>query len=155
NSVYTPLIDRNGLPYVYGASPDIGVVIFNISNQMSPVPVDTIGIAALNNEKADAETQVGNNLYIASGNIQAGGERAGLTIYDVTSPAASVAHDHWDSAAFTHGCSQVIISGNYAYLAAMDDGIIILNISNRDNIQFVSHLGMTTTSCLNNNHARG
>jgi len=49
----------------------------------------------------------------------------------------------------------VIVQGNYAYLAALDDGIIILDISNVNNIHFCSHLNMTTITCLNNNHARG
>lgn len=152
---YSPLIDRMGRPYVYTASTHMGVIVYDISNTMAPVPVDTITPAMMNNEYGSFCAQVNYNLFIATGNLQAQGQRAGLSIYDVTTPSAPVLLSHWDSAAFTNGSSHVIIDGNYAYLAALDDGIIILDISNVNNIQFCSQLNMTSLPCLNNNHARG
>lgn len=154
-AVYSPLIDRMSRPYVYTASTDLGMVTFNISNLMAPVPVDTITPAMLGNAKASFLAQVGNLLFIATGNLQAAGERGGLSIYDISNPLQPLLKDHWDSAAYTHGSAHVIINGNYAYLAALDDGVIILNISNVNNIQFVSQIQPTNIACLNSNHSRG
>jgi hypothetical protein len=154
-AAYSPLLDRTGRSYIYAASVDLGMVTFDFSNTMNVHPIDTITTAELNNSKATFCAQQNMNLYIATGGFQSAGERAGLSIYDVTNPASPVLQDHWDSAAFTHGSSQVILSGNYAYLAAMDDGVIILNVANPANIQFVSQVVPSTISCLNANHARG
>lgn len=154
-AVYSPLIDRMGRPYVFTASVELGMVTFDINNLMAPVPVDTITPAMLNGANASFLAQSGNLLFIATGNLQAAGERGGLSIYDVTNPLQPVLKDHWDSAAYTHGAAQVLIEGNYAYLAALDDGVIILNISDVNNIQFVSRFLPTTISCQNANHARG
>lgn len=154
-AAYSPLIDRAGRNYIYAASVELGMVTFDFTNTMNLVPIDTITPAMLNNQKATFCAQENMHLFLASGGFQSAGERAGLSIYDVTNPANPVQLDHWDSAAFTHGCSQVVIDGNYAYLAAMDDGVIILNVSNVNNIQFVSRIVPSNISCLNANHARG
>jgi hypothetical protein len=154
-SAYSPLIDRAGRPYVYTASIDLGMVTFDISNQMNPVPVDTITPAMLNNTKATFLAQNGTSLYISSGGFQSAGERAGLSIYNMSNPLSPVLLDRWDTAAFTHGTAQVVLEGNYAYLAAMDDGVIILNITNPNNIQFVSQFIPSNISCINANHTRG
>lgn len=154
-SAYSPLIDRMGRPYVYTASMDLGMVEFDISNQMAPVPVCTLTVANLNGLKATYLAQSGNNLFVACGNFQSSGQRAGLSIYDVTNPLVPVLKDHWDSAAFTNGCAHIVVSGNYAYLACMTDGIVVLDISNPNNIHFAAHIIPTVINCTHQNNTRG
>jgi len=143
---YSPLIDRMGRPYVYGASIDMGMVTFDISNPMNPLPIDTLTALDLGGfgTKATWVQQKQDTLYIATGGFQIGGYKAGLTTWDFTNPNAPVLLDKWDSTAWTQGCSQVLVQGNYAYLAAMENGIIILDISNASNIRFVSQLTLST-----------
>jgi hypothetical protein len=143
-AVYSPLIDRMGRPYVYTASQELGMVTFDISNQNMPHPVDTITPAMLGNEHAASVAQDSNYLFIGKGVFQSSGQRAGLAIYDISNPLIPVLVDQWDSAAYTNGTSQVLLQGNYAYLAAMQYGVIILDISNRNDIRFVSNFVPTT-----------
>ncbi|MBI3511166.1 MAG: T9SS type A sorting domain-containing protein [Bacteroidetes bacterium] len=154
-SAYTPLIDRMGRNYVYTASVDLGEVTFDVSNVMNPMPVCTLTVANLNNLKATYLAQVNNYLFIACGGFQGSTQRAGLSIYDVTNPLIPVLKDHWDSSAFTHGCAHVVVSGNYAYLGCMTDGVVILNISNVNNIQFVTRFQPSLISCSQANNSRG
>ncbi|HEU4719433.1 MAG TPA: T9SS type A sorting domain-containing protein [Bacteroidia bacterium] len=144
-AAYSPLIDRLGRPYVYTASVDLGMVTFDINDPMNPVPVDTIRPADLNGYKATFLAQDADTLFITTGGFQGFTQRAGLSIYDVTNPATPVLMDHWDTAAWAHGVSHIVLDGDYAFLSAMNDGIIVLNISDKHNIRFVSHFVPTTT----------
>jgi len=138
-SGYTPLIDRLGRPYVYLATKELGLVTFNISNTMNPIPVDTQTVASLGNLKVTGVAQDNNYLLVSLGDFM-NTTPAGLAIFDVTNPVAPVLLDRWDSASFDNGSSSVIWQGNYAYLSAMSKGVVILDISNKNNIQFVSQI---------------
>jgi hypothetical protein len=156
-SGYTPLIDRLNRPYVYLATKELGVVTFDISNTFSPVPVDTISKATLNNLKASAVAQDSNFLFISLGDFEGAGENAGLAIFNISNPASPVIVDKWDSAAFNKGTSSVIVDGDYAYLSAMAQGVLILDISDKQNIQFVSQIIPDTVFGFHHGiyHARG
>lgn len=144
-SAYTPLIDRFGRPYVYLATKELGLVTFDISNTLNPVPVDTQTVASLGNLKATGVAQDSIYLFVSLGDFQGTTQNAGLAIFDVSNPVAPVLLDRWDTAAFKKGTSTVIWKGNYAYLGAMQKGAVILDISNKQNIQFVSQIIPDTT----------
>ncbi|MFN8278710.1 MAG: hypothetical protein U0V49_00350 [Saprospiraceae bacterium] len=137
-SGYTPLIDRLGRPYVYLATKELGLVIFDISDRLHPFPVDSITVAQLGNLKATGVSQEGAHLLISLGDFQGAGEKAGLAIFDISNPLQPLLLDQWDSTAFTKGSTSVQIQGDYAYLSAMDEGLLILDISNSKQIRFVS-----------------
>lgn len=143
-SGYTPLIDRLGRPYVYIATKELGLVTFDISNTMNPVPVDTQTVASLGNMKVTGVAQDNNYLLVSLGDFM-GTTNAGLAIFDISNPVVPVLLDRWDSTAFNNGTSTVIWQGNFAYLGAMSKGVIILDISNKQNIQFVSQIIPDTT----------
>jgi hypothetical protein len=156
-SGYTPLIDRLGRPYVYLATKELGLVTFNISNTMNPVPVDTQSVASLGNLKVTGIAQDNDFLLISLGDFQGAGENAGLAIFNVTNPVSPVLLDRWDTAAFHNGTATVIFQDNYAYLGAMSQGVVILDISDKQNIQFVSRIIPDTTfgNPTHAYHARG
>lgn len=139
-SGYTPLIDRLGRPYVYLATKELGLVTFDISDKSHPFPADTIPVAQLGNLKATGVSQAGTTLFISLGDFQGAGEKAGLAIFDFSNPLKPLLLDRWDSTTFAKGSTSVQIQGDYAYLSAMDEGLIILDISNRKQIRFVSQL---------------
>lgn len=143
-SGYTPLIDRLGRPYIYLATKELGLVTFDISNTMNPTPVDTQTVVSLGNLKVTGVAQDNNYLLVSLGDFM-GTTNAGLAIFDVSNPVAPVLLDRWDSTAFNNGTSTVIFQGNYAYLGAMSKGVLILDISNKQNIQFVSQIIPDTT----------
>ncbi|TAL63160.1 MAG: T9SS type A sorting domain-containing protein [Bacteroidetes bacterium] len=143
-SAYTPLIDRLGRPYIYLAAKELGLVTFDISNTLNPVPVDTQTVVSLGNLKVTGVAQDSNYLLVSLGDFM-GTTNAGLAIFDISNPVAPVLLDRWDSAAFNNGTSTVIWQGNYAYLGAMKKGVVILDISDKQNIQFVSQIIPDTT----------
>lgn len=156
-SGYTPLIDRLGRPYVYLAAKELGLVTFDISNTINPAPVDTIPASSLGGLKATGITQDSIYLFISLGDFQGAGQSAGLAIYDISNPVSPLLLDRWDSSAFNKGTSSVVRSGNYVFLSAMEKGILILDISDRHNIKFISQI-IPDISFGNHNytyHARG
>lgn len=149
-SGYTPLIDRLGRPYVYLATKELGLVTFDISNTLNPVPVDTQTVVSLGNLKVTGVAQDSNYLLVSLGDFM-GTTNASLAIFDVSNPVNPVLLDRWDSAAFNNGTATVIFQENFAYLGAMSAGVIILDISNKLDIQFVSQLIPDTTFGNHNN----
>ena len=144
-SGYTPLIDRLGRPYVYLATKELGLVTFDVSNTMNPVPVDSQTVVSLGNLKVTGLVQDSIYLLVSLGDFQGGGQTAGLAIFDVSNPVNPVLLDRWDSTAFNTGVATVIRQGNYAFLGAMSAGVVILNVSNKQDIQFVSRIIPDTT----------
>lgn len=139
-SGYTPLIDRMGRPYVYMATKQLGVVVFDVSEPMDPLPVDTVSVAALGGLRATGLTQREQTLYVSLGEFTGVTERAGLAILDVSQPQNPQMISRWDSAAFDRGSSTVVVQGDYAYLGAMEHGVVILNIGRGAPIRFVSSI---------------
>jgi len=144
-SGYTPLIDKLGRSYVYLATKELGLVTFNISNTMNPVPVDTQSVVSLGNLKVTGVAQDNNYLLVSLGDFQGAGENAGLAIFDVTNPVSPILLDRWDTLDFHNGTSSVIFQGNYAFLGAMRKGVVVLDISNKQDIRFVSQIIPDTT----------
>ncbi|MEZ5039459.1 MAG: T9SS type A sorting domain-containing protein [Saprospiraceae bacterium] len=138
-SAYTALPDQMERPYLYTASNELGLVTFDISDPRSPIPVDTILPFRLNNLKVSNLYQAGNLLYAALGGFQGAGQKPGLAIFDLSQPDQPALQATWDTTAYQHGSAIVIIEGNYAYLGLMRDGLLILDISDKDQIRFVSH----------------
>jgi hypothetical protein len=124
-------------PYLYAASAESGLRIFTTAG--SPVfTIDTnmIEMSAMN------FTQSGNLLYIAIGRQT--NDHPGLAIVDVTNPVSPVVKDVWvhPPVSEANGAGIVKVEGNYAYLGAMGRGLIILDISDPNNITFVSELSL-------------
>lgn len=138
NSVFKPLFNRNGSPYLYAASKEYGFVTFDVNNMNSPVPVNTIGTTSFNSLKPTYVQQNNNTLYVGLGDFQGSDQEPGLATLDISNPAAPVILDQWDTTAWSHGVSSVTYANGYAYVCAMEDGLIILDVSNPNNIQFVS-----------------
>jgi hypothetical protein len=139
-SSYTPLFDRLGRSYVYAAGKESGLVTFDISNTLNPSPVSSLMPTFFGGLMPTGVAQDGNYLFVSLGNFQGSGQTAGLAILDVTNPASPTLLDQWDSTYFNKGSAQVIREGDYAYLAAMDSGVVILDVSDPQNIYYVSHI---------------
>jgi hypothetical protein len=125
-------------PYLYAASGESGLRIFTTAGvPVFTVDTNMIEMSAMN------YTQVGNLLYIAIGRHST--DLPGLAIVDVTNPAAPVVKDVWvhPPVSERNGSGIVKVEGNYAYLGAMGRGLIILNISDPNNIAFVSELALS------------
>lgn len=130
--------DVNNRPYLYAASGESGLRIFTTAG----VPVFTIDTNMIEMSAMNF-TQYGNLLYIAIGRHLTN-DLPGLAIVDVSNPAAPIVKDVWvhPPVSQKNGAGSVKVEGNYAYLGAMGRGLVILNISDPNNITFVSELAL-------------
>ncbi|MFN8116388.1 MAG: T9SS type A sorting domain-containing protein [Bacteroidia bacterium] len=146
-SVQFPLLQHNmtakrdtaaSKPYLYVAGKERGLVIYNISNLTSPVLTASILPSAMQNLDVMSLTQAGNYLYLALGDFfNASSEKSGMAIVDISTPSNPVLKSTY-SYSLTSGAGHVAVDGNYAYLSAMQNGIIVFDVSNKSNIQLVS-----------------
>ncbi len=134
------LQDQLGRPFCYVAAKEGGLRIFSIQNIAAPVLVKTLPPTDFLAEEVMNIWQEGNYLYLALGNFFNTNDprRPGLAIVDITAPEAAFTTDTWLWATPVKGSAFVTVSGNYAYLGAMSNGLIILDVSNKDTISFVS-----------------
>lgn len=141
-SSYTSLFDKRlGMDYVYSANMESGLGIYDVSNTSTINPVLNFDIVNFNNLDVSTIEQKGNSLFVGIGDFQVNSNTSsGLAILDISNPTTPSVKDIWDSTYFDHGISHLIVEGNYAYLSTMTDGIIILDVSNENNIIFKSYL---------------
>jgi hypothetical protein len=140
-SAYTSAFDALDRPYLYAACRELGVVIFDISDVEAPFPTDTISIAAFDYLRPTNLIQHENYLYVALGGFDGFvPQNPGMAIIDVTNAEEPVIKDVWFYADFDQGCAIVITDGKHAFLGGMDDGVIIVDVSDVENVNYVSHI---------------
>lgn len=123
--------------YLYVAGKERGLVIYNISNLTSPVLTASILPSAMQNLDVMSLTQAGNYLYLALGDhFNNNGQHSGMAIVDISSPTTPILKSSY-SYSLASGAGHVAVEGNYAYLSAMQNGILVFDISNA-NIQLLS-----------------
>ncbi len=127
-----------GKPYLYIAGKEQGLKIYNINNLTTPVLSASLNASSFNNLDVNRITQVGNYLYLALGDIfNKNTEASGMAIVNVTSPASPTVTSVY-TYSLTSGAGHVAVENNYAYLSAMQNGILVFDVSNKSNIQLVS-----------------
>lgn len=134
----TMLHDRGGRPYLYAANKEGGLKIYDITDLTEPVMVKHISLAELQNLDVVSLSQSGNYMYLALGNSFSAGEESGAAIIDVSDPVNAFVTDSYSLGGSSGGSGIIIAEGNYAYLGAMGNGIIVLDVTDKANIQFVS-----------------
>ena len=134
----TMMHDDLNRPYLYVANKEAGLKIYDISTIATPSLVATVPISAFGSLHVMNLSQSGNYLYLAIGNTFTGAQQGGMAIVDVTTPTAPVVTDSYLVPSSTSGSGIVKVEGNYAYLGAMKSGLQILDVTNKNNIQFVS-----------------
>lgn len=137
-SVMTMIHDALDRPYLYVANKEAGLVIYDISNLSSPSKVTSVPTSQYGSLDVMSLNQDGNFLYLALGNhFDKDDEVSGMAIVNVENPVAPITTDYW-----THtepsGAGIVKVEGDYAYLGAMLNGLIILDISDKSDIKFKS-----------------
>jgi hypothetical protein len=119
------IVYSNG--YAYVACGNAGVIIFDAITSTNIVKVggyDTDG-------DANGLVLCSNLLFVADGN-------ADLLILDVNNPSNPVPSGRWKSDYDPAYVRKIVISGQYAYLAAGSRGLLVLNISNISDPQLVA-----------------
>ncbi|MFM7024299.1 MAG: T9SS type A sorting domain-containing protein [Flavobacteriales bacterium] len=129
--------DQQGRDYMYVAGKTQGLIIYDISG--TPSKIKTITKNELDTLDVMSVSQSGNYLYLSLGNSFSSGEYPGMAIVDISTPSAAVVTDIWKkySGAKTGG-GLVKVEGNYAYFGAMGDGLIIFDVTDKNNIVYKS-----------------
>ena len=132
--------DAQDRPYLYVAKKEGGFDVYDVSDIKNPTLKKNIPLSSLGNMHVMNVSQQGNYLYLALGNHFVGGEQPGIAIVDVTNPENPTVTDIYETTFTDGGCGIVIAEGNYAYMGAMRHGLIVLDITNKNDIKFVSRI---------------
>ena len=138
-STFASLIDRNGLPYVYTANIEYGLRVFDITDMNAPVDVLDFWPSDFADLKPTNLFQENDLLYVSLGGFQGSTQNSGLAILDVSDPTNAVILDQWDSAAYTIGSAIVRVENGIAYLGAMEEGLVALDVSDPGAISYLGH----------------
>jgi|ERR1700757_2888991 len=130
--------DLLGRPYLYVAQKEAGLSIYDISTLTAPVLVKNIPISFLDSLHVMNLQQDGNYLYLALGNSFNTGQNPGMAIVDISIPTTASVTNVWKSVFTTGGSGIVKVENNYAYLGGMYHGLMILDVTNKNNIVYVS-----------------
>ncbi|NMC51836.1 hypothetical protein GYA54_03865 [Candidatus Kuenenbacteria bacterium] len=128
--------------YAYVSSDDDNgeLKIINISNPSSPSLVGTYNAAGAGN---------GNGLYVIGNNVYLGrtnsGSNPGFLIINVTNPASPALLGSMNVGQVVY---EVVVSGNYAYLATGDNNfeLRVVNISNPAALSYAGSLNLSGTT---------
>lgn len=129
------VLDR---PFLYVANKEAGLTIYDITNPASPSLAKTIPTTAFDSLHVMSVSQDGNYVFLALGNHFSNNQKSGMAIVDVTTPSSAYVTDFFELPTSKGGSGIVMAEGNFAYLGAMGNGMIILDISDKGNITFVS-----------------
>ncbi|MBK7342350.1 MAG: hypothetical protein IPJ06_04080 [Saprospiraceae bacterium] len=133
-------LDRQNPDYAYSANMHFGLGIYDLSTPGVILPILDLPIDSFNGLDISTIQQVGNLLFVGIGDFQTKDNPAtGLAILDISLPTKPQLVGIWDSTFFTKGVSHLQVQNGLAYLSIMADGLLILDVSDPEHIQFVSH----------------
>lgn len=134
----TMIHDEANRPFLYVASKEAGLKIFDVTG--APRLARSIPISELASMHVMSLTQSGKRIYLALGNHWGKHESSGLAVIDVSNPERGSIVGVWEDTESDGGSGAVLVNGSTAYLAAMRDGLIVLDVSNPSAIRVVSRL---------------
>lgn len=134
----TALHDQMGRNYLYTANAQGGFSVLSTSDPEDLTSVVYLDATNFEDFTVNRITQDGNYLYLAIGTVfGAHDQPSGLAIINVTDPLSPVVEDIWTSET-DGGAAYVAVRGDLAYLCGLSNGVIVLNISDKTDITFVS-----------------
>ncbi len=139
-SSFTTHFDKNNSDILYSANMHIGLGVYDLSTSGTITPIVEFGPDQFDGLLVTHLDQEGDFLAVSLGNFQSDDHDTGMALLDVSDPLNPTITDVWTSADYRNGSADLLIEGDYAYLAAMNDGLIILDISDKSDIKFVSQI---------------
>lgn len=133
----TMIHDDADRPFLYVAAQEAGLRIYEVKN--APRLVRTIPMAELGSMHVMNLSQSGKRIYLALGNHWGKHEKAGLAVIDVSNPAEASVTGIWNDTEPGAG-GAVLVSGKTVYLAAMESGLIVLDVGNPSAMRVLARL---------------
>lgn len=134
------LHDQNDRPFLYVANKEGGLNIFDIQNIQSPQWIAQIKTLQTDSLEVMAVAQQGLFLFLTLGNHFTNPQKAGMAIVNISNPGSPVVTDTYVLQGSGSGGGIIVIEGNYAYMGAMKSGLLVLDISNKSDIQLKGQL---------------
>lgn len=134
----TMLHDQQEKPFLYVANKEAGLKVYDVKDITNPKLASAIKTRSFASLDVMNLTQDGNYLYLAIGNHFNKKQPAGIAIIDVTEPSAASFVSYWSLPSSSGGSGIVKVQGDYAFLGAMGNGLVILDISDKKKIKFIS-----------------
>lgn len=132
-------IDRLDRGYLFMACTVQGLITLDIGDPALPSPVDTISTAELAGLQVNDLEQYGDLLVLALGGFEGSSESTGAAIIDVTDPENAFVRDLWnDPIGYPNGCATAKLHDGHLYLGAMESGVVVLDATDPDDLQFTS-----------------
>lgn len=139
NMTMTMMHDELNRPYLYVANKEAGLKIYDLSDVTKPSLKATVPTHLYDSLDVMSVSQNGNYLYLALGNSFTNSQKSGMAIVDVSDPnTPSVTDFEKLTSSPVGGAGIVKIEGNHAYLGAMNNGLVIFDVTNKNNIRLVS-----------------
>ena len=137
---FTPMAvvhDQQQRPFIYVAGKEGGLIIFDASDMENLEIQGRFPTSSFLKMQVMDITQEDNFLYLALGNASGFKETPGLGVVDVSDPTKPQLISVWVHNKKGKGAAAIKVKGKYAYLAAMSEGILILDISDARKISLV------------------
>jgi hypothetical protein len=139
DQAYTVRHDARGLPFLYVTARARGLLVLDVADPAKPRLVRTVPGSSFGGRYTNNLHQVGDRLYVATGNFTAlPSQRPGVAIVDVSDPATAAVVGRWEHSTGSRGAHVVEVRGSHAFLGASFEGLIILDIANPKAIRLVS-----------------
>lgn len=124
----TMIHDAADRAFLYLVANEGGLLIYDVKG--APKLMQTIPVAKLNAMNAMSLTQVDKRLYLALGNHWGKRDKAGLAVIDVSKPGEAKVLGVWKDTEANGAGGAVVVQKNLAYLAAMENGLVVLDVGN-------------------------
>lgn len=134
------IADAKGRPYLFATLKTGGFAVLKTGRGMEAAQVvSRIAKHELSGLDAMHLTQRGNRVYVALGDLFAArGDKAGLAVIDVATPAVPKLLGSWTSPKVENGSAVIVADDHHAYLGAMSTGVMIFHVEQPERIQHVS-----------------
>ncbi len=134
----TMLHDQLDRPYLYVANKEAGLTIYDIRDPKKPKLTAKVPVRSFASLQVMNLCQQDQYLYLALGNHFNQKQESGMAIVEISDPEKPQVLSWWSLPESSGGSGIVKVQGDYAYLGAMGNGLIILDISDKHAIRFVS-----------------
>jgi hypothetical protein len=134
----TMIHDSAGRPFFYVAGKEAGLLIYDVKDL--PRLVRSIPISRLKSMHVMSLSQVDKRIYLALGNHWGKGESAGLAVIDASRPVEASVAGVWTDTEADGAGGAVVVNGHIAYLAAMQTGLVVLDVGDPSAIRVIARL---------------
>jgi hypothetical protein len=141
NRGQSTVVDKLDRPYFYFANKEGGLQIFEYDLTGIPEEIRQFPVDSFSGHDVMNAYQHETFLYLALGDFfSSEPKQAGMAVIDVSNPGQPKLLGQWYSTEPMNGTNYIYSNGEVAYLGAMNFGLVIFDVSNKNEIDSVNTL---------------